>query len=518
MAIDVNALLAESKKQAAAAKKSAATAKAEAAKNKSLSAQANRINTEANSKFNYANSLEVSLKDLEGQIQSISRSISRGDKLSPIQEKELNRLVSQYNSVSGAYSKAIEEGNTILKDMPAGVTPKYPSSKKDGVVKNETEILGGDTGQGGGVDVTAANEELNSLVKSAQQFIYDMKPEARLTLATTLINAGIPTPEISEYNTTLVNSYKAFLNQAKSYNTANKDIKGFTPLNFQGYLTYATGLQKEIKAAGGAGGAGDVYTPQANISAPSEADALINAQMRDSFGRDATSLELTTLRAALNKIEAANPVKRLGKQGGKYEYIGGVNPSEIIRQLIQDPSIVNLDNIDKKSANAILKNVGKLNLATEYTKRKGDETQVDLDTLRSTAQANGLPLSDSMLQKFAKRLKAGEKVDVLKKDIRRIVGDTMPENVKALLDAGNDLEDVYLPYRTAMSTILEVPLDKINLNDPTLTGAITAQGNMPLYEFKNALRKDPRWQYTDNARETVSNGLTQVLKDFGFMG
>jgi hypothetical protein len=92
------------------------------------------------------------------------------------------------------------------------------------------------------------------------------------------------------------------------------------------------------------------------------------------------------------------------------------------------------------------------------------------------------------------------------------------ELVHQWLAAGVDLEDVYLPYRSAMSTILEVPLDKINLNDPTLTGAITAQGNMPLYEFKNSLRKDPRWQYTDNARQTVSTGLTQVLKDFGFMG
>jgi hypothetical protein len=516
MAIDVNALLAESKKQAAAAKKSAATAKAEAAKNKSLSAQANRINTEANSKFNYANSLENTLKDLEGQIQSISRMVSRGDKLSPIQEKELNRLVNQYNGVSDAYSNAVEEGNTILKDMPTGVTPKYPSSKKDAAVRDEAGIVGGDTGEVGGVDVASANEEINSLIKSAQQFIYDMQPEARKTLAASLIAAGIPTPEIGTYSANLVNSYKTFLNQAKSYNNLNKNITGFVPVDFQGYLTYATGLQKEIKAAGG--GAGDVYTPQANISAPSEADALINNQMNSLFGRDATSIELTTIRSALNKIESANPVRRQGKQGGKYEYLGGVNPSEIVRQLIQDPSIVNLDNIDKKSANAILKNVGKLGLATEYAKRKGDETQVDLDTLRSTAQANGLPLSDAMVQKFEQRLKAGEKVDVLKKDIRKIVGQTMPENIQALLDAGNDLEDVYLPYRSAMSTILEVPLDKINLNDPTLTGAITAQGNMPLYEFKNSLRKDPRWQYTDNARQTVSTGLTQVLKDFGFMG
>jgi len=94
----------------------------------------------------------------------------------------------------------------------------------------------------------------------------------------------------------------------------------------------------------------------------------------------------------------------------------------------------------------------------------------------------------------------------------------MPDNVKKLLEAGSDLNEVYQPYRQSMSTILEIPMDKIDLNDPTLTNAITDKGNMTLFDFKRSLRKDPRWQYTDNARETVSSGLTQILKDFGFMG
>jgi hypothetical protein len=48
--------------------------------------------------------------------------------------------------------------------------------------------------------------------------------------------------------------------------------------------------------------------------------------------------------------------------------------------------------------------------------------------------------------------------------------------------------------------------------------AIGPDKEMSLFEYKKALRKDPRWQYTENARETVSTGLTQVLRDFGFMG
>ena len=47
---------------------------------------------------------------------------------------------------------------------------------------------------------------------------------------------------------------------------------------------------------------------------------------------------------------------------------------------------------------------------------------------------------------------------------------------------------------------------------------IYQQGETSLYDFQRALRKDARWQYTNNAREEVSNSVMQVLKDFGFRG
>jgi hypothetical protein len=138
--------------------------------------------------------------------------------------------------------------------------------------------------------------------------------------------------------------------------------------------------------------------------------------------------------------------------------------------------------------------------------------------LQETARNNGLTLLPSQIESYKTRLKNGEKVETIQSNIRAMVANTMPDNVKKLIDSGIDLTEIYQPYRQSMSTILEIPMDKIDLNDPTLTNAITDKGNMTLFDFKRSLRKDPRWQYTDNARETVSSGLTQVLKDFGFMG
>jgi hypothetical protein len=41
---------------------------------------------------------------------------------------------------------------------------------------------------------------------------------------------------------------------------------------------------------------------------------------------------------------------------------------------------------------------------------------------------------------------------------------------------------------------------------------------MTLFDFQKQLRKDARWQYTDQAREEVSSAALRVLQDFGFMG
>jgi hypothetical protein len=41
---------------------------------------------------------------------------------------------------------------------------------------------------------------------------------------------------------------------------------------------------------------------------------------------------------------------------------------------------------------------------------------------------------------------------------------------------------------------------------------------MSIYDFQRTLRKDPRWQYTDNAREESSTAVLGVLRDFGFQG
>jgi hypothetical protein len=69
-----------------------------------------------------------------------------------------------------------------------------------------------------------------------------------------------------------------------------------------------------------------------------------------------------------------------------------------------------------------------------------------------------------------------------------------------------------------MSSVLEVNPETIGLDDRTLRSAIGPDKEMSMYDFERVLRKDPRWQYTNNAREDVSNSALKVLRDFGFQG
>lgn len=145
----------------------------------------------------------------------------------------------------------------------------------------------------------------------------------------------------------------------------------------------------------------------------------------------------------------------------------------------------------------------------------------NLTTLRAVARANGFDLDtvfkdsvDTWLDKIAK----GESIETFKSVIRNTAKAGLPDRVASLLDQGVDLETIYSPYKRIMSAVLEISPESINLNDPTLRAGIGPDKEISLYEYQRMLRKDPRWQYTNNAREDVSNAALTVLRNFGFQG
>jgi hypothetical protein len=241
----------------------------------------------------------------------------------------------------------------------------------------------------------------------------------------------------------------------------------------------------------GTGTGGPEIDDYVTISSPSVAKGVINQVFQNELQRDATAEELKKLVPGLIAAQKKNP-NRVKVVKGVRQTTQGLDAGQWITD--------------------------KLQKLPEYAQRKEDKTIPSLQVLQETARNNGLTLLPSQMESYKLRLQNGEKIETIQANIRATVANTMPDSVKKLMDAGNDLSDVYQPYRQSMAAVLEIPFDKIDLSDPTLTNAITDKGNMTIFDFKKSLRKDARWQYTDNAREEVSNVALKVLKDFGFQG
>jgi hypothetical protein len=144
-----------------------------------------------------------------------------------------------------------------------------------------------------------------------------------------------------------------------------------------------------------------------------------------------------------------------------------------------------------------------------------------LRDLEKTAAANGMDLQKQFgnsIQYWLQNMAQGESVETYKQIIRERAKIGLPEKVGSLLDKGVDLETIYDPYRQTMAAVLEINPETIKLDDPTLRAAIGPDKEMTLFDYQRNLRKDPRWQYTNNARQEVSSIAQQVLRDFGFQG
>ena len=166
-----------------------------------------------------------------------------------------------------------------------------------------------------------------------------------------------------------------------------------------------------------------------------------------------------------------------------------------------------------------------INSKMKFTKNaEGRYTGVagtNVDALAKVANANGVDLEKAFgaqLPDWLNAINKGESIETYKKIIRDVAKIGMPEKIAKLIDQGVDLSTIYAPYKNLMASTLEINPASIDLNDSTLRSAITADAEVPLYEFERSLRKDNRWQYTNQANKEVADATKKILQDFGFMG
>lgn len=487
MALDVDKLIADAQAaRAAADAEKAAADKAAAALKASKKANAG-VRLKVDDKLNYANAVSQTIADIEAKLTGYATRIGRGEKLGPGDQKEFDSLVKQYKSTDATYKKTVNQVNSLLASAPSPTKVEVRGGKTTVAPTAEETAVTGKTAttdnSATALSVEQVNKRLDTLNEDPRGFIFNMSPQERANLAKTLTAAGYQTPEVGgAFNDGLVANYKLAISNAKAWNTANKSLEGYTPVDLTGFLTYRTGL---VNSSGtGGGGAGGV---SGYVYSPTQAKSAINSIAQKLLGRDATDKEISSIARQLTAAQKANPARTVNGVT-----TGGLDADQFITDVIKSGS--------------------------EFASKKKAKEDIVAQGIQATAKANGLNLRADEIQAYADRVKNGEDIKTIENQLRAVASLGQPDAIKKLMADGTDLETIYAPYKRTMATSLGLNPDTINLDDPTLRMAIGPDKEMSLYDYKKAIRQDNRWKYSQEANDEVTNMINQVKRDFGFMG
>lgn len=151
----------------------------------------------------------------------------------------------------------------------------------------------------------------------------------------------------------------------------------------------------------------------------------------------------------------------------------------------------------------------------------GGATGTGINELKQYAAAFGMSYTQSFWDSYGKDLFEGKTTaDDIQAKIRQDAASAYPVYADAI-NEGKSLDAMMSAYKTSIANILEIDPDTLNFTDKNLRRAaqyVGADGKpalMPIWQFEQELRKDPRWQYTENARNSLDSMSLRVLKDWG---
>jgi hypothetical protein len=143
-------------------------------------------------------------------------------------------------------------------------------------------------------------------------------------------------------------------------------------------------------------------------------------------------------------------------------------------------------------------------------------------TLRSLAADNGVSISNNWILNVVRHISTETtSLEDAEGYVRQQAEKLFP-NYSKLIASGQNMSDLAAPYMSDYQKILEVAPGQTSLYDPTMIKALQYKDptgentTMPMWQFDQNLRNDPRWLKTQNAQDTTMGVGRQILQDFGF--
>jgi hypothetical protein len=148
----------------------------------------------------------------------------------------------------------------------------------------------------------------------------------------------------------------------------------------------------------------------------------------------------------------------------------------------------------------------------------------EVKTQMNSLLANyGIDLGDNWKAKQLEKLMEG---DDTVQGVQGRVQELAMREYKAFADriqAGETVMEIADPYMQKMASLLELNPNDVALKDKMIQSALKQTSNdgkhaaMDLHTFEDFVRKDKRWQYTDNAKKQVGDVTESLLRSFGLL-
>ena len=151
----------------------------------------------------------------------------------------------------------------------------------------------------------------------------------------------------------------------------------------------------------------------------------------------------------------------------------------------------------------------------------GGDSLAKIQNFREYANSFGMTYDEAKYRQWGMDLFSGNITEAeIEQQIRQESASAFPALSDQIMK-GTSLDALASAYKNTMATLLEIDADSIGYNDPTLRRALQNIGPdgkpavKPLWQFEKDLRMDSRWQYTNNARNTIDSMSLKVLQDWG---
>jgi len=375
-----------------------------------------------------------------------------------------------------------------------GVLSKDPDEYAEFLRKNKEKYEDYITTGGAGGDVQVAGRTYNQ--SSAYNLANTQDATIYKEIVTTLRAAGALTTD-SPKRSSVVTTWQKFLDGF--YNQASDSPKD-----------WASFVNDEIELQANSLGidTGTSTFIQPSFTTPEDARQDLAIAYREYLGVDPDSTEFRKsfnqdfkqYYKELRKLEKAQPTRQTTVRGA-----GGTTVQTLIK------------GFDEQDLEEL-----KLKYITKYVETKGVENvggavASNLRAIKRYIGDYGVVIPDAELRSLALntiRDKTG--LDNAQNRIVSIAKAAYPALIP-YIDQGLTVKDIASQYIAKKAAILELSPEAVSLNDEDIKSVIQGEKLVPLFDFERNLRKNPLWQYTNNAREEASGFASMVLRDFGLI-